>query len=498
MAHDIFVSHSNKDKIAADAVVAHLERAGLRCWCAPRDILPGASWASSIVQGISDSKAMVVIFSANANQSDHIRREVERAVNHGIPIVPVRIENVLPQGDLEYFLSSSHWMDAISAPVERHFEELAQQLRALLQLETSRKPDGGGTKSVPPRRPRMPLMIAGGVVLLVLAGAAALFFRGHDETKPIVAAIPPSVTPLPQATAAPVIAQSSVAPLAPSVAPSAASAQTAVAESSLADEYRAWKRLTLITWDNSYLIDHAKERYPIWRHAADQGDPIGEFFVGYCYQHGLTVPEDPSTAFDWFEKASAQKNSDAMLEVAVCAAFGLGTPQNVLVYARWINEAVAAGNSSAEVTMGVAMMLYPVGPTDKEQGKQHIAKAAAAGNFDGLYWDGLVNSNSPAAMNAQLQKAAAAGQPDALMTLVETSPSTPNGRSMVKKALQTMGNPLMVARIVDPTLPGGQYHRNIFPELTAARLSEMSSAGSAEAKRLLTTLTQHGKIAGGR
>ena len=60
-----------------------------------------------------------------------------------------------------------------------------------------------------------------------------------------------------------------------------------------------------------------------------------------------------------------------------------------------------------------------------------------------------------------------------------------------------MGNPLMVARIIDATLPGGFYHKNVFPDLTAARLSEMSSEGSAEATRLLATLTQSGKIAGG-
>jgi hypothetical protein len=502
MAHDIFVSHSNKDKIAADAVVAHLERDGLRCWCAPRDILPGASWASSIVKGINSCKAMVVIFSANANQSDHIRREVERAVNHGIPIVPVRIEDVLPQGDLEYFLSSSHWMDAISAPVERHFDELAQQLRALLQMGSSGESRTRDREIAPARRSSKPLVIAGAIVLLLLVGAAAFLFRTRPESKPVVATNVPSATPQPQTSSAPVITQASVAPsiaqAAPSVAPSlAAEASPVAASSSLDDEYRAWKKLTLITWDNSYLIDHARKRYPVWRGAADQGDAIGQFFVGYCYQHGLTVPEDLTTAFGWFTKSAAQKNSDAMFEVAMCGALGLGTQQNPLVYARWINEAVAAGNSSAEVAMGIGMMAFPIGPTDKEQGKQHIAKAAAAGNFDGVFWNGLVNSNSPAEMNAELQKAAAAGQPDALIALVENAPSNPEGRRSVAKALKTMGNPLMVARIIDPTLPGGFYHKNVFPDLPAARLSEMSSEGSAEATRLLATLTQSGKIAGG-
>lgn len=136
MAHDVFVIYSSKDKIAADAAVAHLERKGLRCWCAPRDIVSGSSWAASIVEAINSCKAMVVIFSTNANESGHISREVERAVNRAIPVVPVRIEDVLPRGDLEYFFSSSHWMDAITPPMERHFDRLAEQLRVLLSSTT--------------------------------------------------------------------------------------------------------------------------------------------------------------------------------------------------------------------------------------------------------------------------------------------------------------------------------------------------------------------------
>ncbi len=105
MGHQVFVSHSSKDKVAADAVVAHLERNGIRCWVAPRDILPGESWASSIMQGIAGAKLIVLVFSDHANTSDHVRNEVERAVFRGIPVAPVRINDVIPSGDLEYSLA---------------------------------------------------------------------------------------------------------------------------------------------------------------------------------------------------------------------------------------------------------------------------------------------------------------------------------------------------------------------------------------------------------
>jgi hypothetical protein len=50
MAHDVFLSYAAQDKPTADAVCARLEQQGIRCWIAPRDILPGRDWRTSIVE----------------------------------------------------------------------------------------------------------------------------------------------------------------------------------------------------------------------------------------------------------------------------------------------------------------------------------------------------------------------------------------------------------------------------------------------------------------
>mgnify|MGYP001553585274 CR=1 FL=1 len=120
MAHDVFISYSSKDKPAADAACAVLESRGIRCWIAPRDITPGADWGETIVEAIHSSRAFLLIFSGNANSSQQIKREVERAVNHGLPVIPMRIENVLPAKSLEYFLSTPHWLDAFTPPLQQH------------------------------------------------------------------------------------------------------------------------------------------------------------------------------------------------------------------------------------------------------------------------------------------------------------------------------------------------------------------------------------------
>lgn len=132
MAHDVFISHARQDKSIADAVCANLEQAGIRCWIAPRDIEPGADWGASLMDGLKTSKILVLVLSSSANASPHIRREVERAVHQGITVVPLRVEDVLPEGALEYHLGTVHWLDAMTPPLEAHLNRLVDILSAIL------------------------------------------------------------------------------------------------------------------------------------------------------------------------------------------------------------------------------------------------------------------------------------------------------------------------------------------------------------------------------
>lgn len=133
MRPDVFVSYSQPDRLPAFEIVSQLESCGVRVWVAPRDIAPSAEWAAEIIEAIGASKIMVLILSSSSNGSPQVRREVERAVHRQIPILPVRIEDVLPTKSMEYFLSTQHWLDAFPPPLTRHFERLSRQVSALLQ-----------------------------------------------------------------------------------------------------------------------------------------------------------------------------------------------------------------------------------------------------------------------------------------------------------------------------------------------------------------------------
>jgi hypothetical protein len=130
--HDVFISFSSKDKTTADAICAVMERQAIRCFMAPRDIRPGQEWADEILRGISGSRVVVLVFSSAANASPQVRREIERAVHNEIPIIPFRVEDVPLSGSLEYFVSTPHWLDALTPPLEAHALRLADSVRSLL------------------------------------------------------------------------------------------------------------------------------------------------------------------------------------------------------------------------------------------------------------------------------------------------------------------------------------------------------------------------------
>jgi hypothetical protein len=120
MAHDVFISYASGDKLVADAVCAKLEASGVRCWIAPRDVLPGVHYGEAIIDAIHECRIMVLVFSSKANLSGHIPKEIERAVSAGVTVMPLRIEDVAPAKSLDYFIGSVHWLDALTPPLEQH------------------------------------------------------------------------------------------------------------------------------------------------------------------------------------------------------------------------------------------------------------------------------------------------------------------------------------------------------------------------------------------
>ena len=147
MAHDVFISHSSNNRPIANAVCAALESAGIRCWVAPRDVMPGRSYSGEITRAIQQSRAFILIFSQHSNSSEQVLREVQLAANSRLHIIQFRIDPVVPSDDLEYYLSGPHWLDAVTPPLEDHLEQLKNSVKALLALPRT---EGEGKQAMPP------------------------------------------------------------------------------------------------------------------------------------------------------------------------------------------------------------------------------------------------------------------------------------------------------------------------------------------------------------
>jgi hypothetical protein len=141
MAHDVFICYSSRDKAIADAACAALESRKIRCWIAPRDVPPGQPWAGALVRAIDESRILVLVFSSESNSSPQVIREVERAADRGLPIIPLRVEDAQPSQDMEFFIKRLHWLDAVTPPLEGHLQRLCDTVQALLAGEMVGRPE---------------------------------------------------------------------------------------------------------------------------------------------------------------------------------------------------------------------------------------------------------------------------------------------------------------------------------------------------------------------
>jgi hypothetical protein len=103
---DLFVSYSWKDMETVDRVVRRLENEGIGVWIdrSARDGR-GQRYAAPIVKAIRASKAVAVMCSKNAFESDHVVREIYVAGDFKKPFLSVQLDPSDVPDELRYFLT---------------------------------------------------------------------------------------------------------------------------------------------------------------------------------------------------------------------------------------------------------------------------------------------------------------------------------------------------------------------------------------------------------
>jgi adenylate cyclase len=175
----VFISYASQDAAVAAALVESLERHGIACWIAPRNVKAGALYADAIVRAISAARAFVLVLSESAIASSHVSKEIERASSKKRPIIALRIDSAPLTPALEYFLSESQWVEAQAGHQEAAYAKVIEAIHepARAASETLAMPPGmsaGTVAAAHPRSRRNWMLLAAGIVFVAVALAALL------------------------------------------------------------------------------------------------------------------------------------------------------------------------------------------------------------------------------------------------------------------------------------------------------------------------------------
>jgi hypothetical protein len=228
----IFISYASIDQGVAETICDALQARGHPCWIACRDIGPGENFQESIVRAIRAARVMLLVFTGNANNSEEIKKELVLAGRHRVTVLPLRVEDVVPNDAFAYEFATRQWIDLFK-DWEREIDRLGAQIDAI--IASPRDGEGADTAIAPkpalrftppqksaPKTSSGPL-IAVAVLVLAALGAGGTFL--YTRTAPTPA--PPGAPPAIPAPAGSPSANSQAGAPVPSPAPAQAAAAAA-------------------------------------------------------------------------------------------------------------------------------------------------------------------------------------------------------------------------------------------------------------------------------
>src|SRR5262249_22949657 len=107
--HDVFLSHSAKDKSVVCPLAERLRKDGLKVWFDEWVLKPGDNILAKIEEGLERSRVLVLCMSANAFGSDWSQLEAgtfrfRDPLNKERRFIPVRLDDAPIKGSLAQFL----------------------------------------------------------------------------------------------------------------------------------------------------------------------------------------------------------------------------------------------------------------------------------------------------------------------------------------------------------------------------------------------------------
>lgn len=182
---DIFISYSSTDKEIAEDIADTLSRNGWDCFMAHRDIHAGEEYAERIVDAIDHAQMVVLIMSKMANDSQHVMREVERAVSCNLPIIVYFLEEVTLSKSMEYFVKTQQWIWPDTFQKEKLLcgvQGILTKKQAENDISRSENVTGKLAKASENKKTGISMIVMLGIIIILVVIIAVLFLgRQVDE-----------------------------------------------------------------------------------------------------------------------------------------------------------------------------------------------------------------------------------------------------------------------------------------------------------------------------
>ena len=357
MKYDVFISCSSHDSKVAEDVCAYLEKCGISCFLAGRDIPAGKGRARAVVDAVGVSRMVVVIYSADFNASEQAGIEVELASEDGKPVLVFRIADEdfpAPKGGYMQNLC----IDAFPDPA-RKFSALGDKVKELLgtvDAAAASGPDsaastvfprstaaaaattvaaasdsGSAASTVFPRVSSAAATVAAGATVAASAGAVGAAGSTGDDDDEIVVDFLELDEPEDTGEGKDEPYRGGMMSDGAGIT-SADGGQACDGPSDAAGQYNLGH--------SYYHGDGRPKDYKMaaywYGKAAEQGDMWAQKNLGICYEHGEGVEKDPARAVYWYSKAAEQGDAWSQTELGICYENGNGVEKDPAKAAYWI------------------------------------------------------------------------------------------------------------------------------------------------------------------
>ena len=173
MPRDAFVSHASVDAELALAICHGLEKRGLTCWIAPRDVRSEGTYGTEIIRGLRECATFLIVLTAASSESQQVEREAERASHYQKRIIPLSVGGGEPGERLEFYTAGRQRVACAATIDEAFLDRLAAVIRGEHTVIPERHVDAA---SRAPGRPM--LAIAGVIAAVVVVATIGLWLSG--------------------------------------------------------------------------------------------------------------------------------------------------------------------------------------------------------------------------------------------------------------------------------------------------------------------------------